>query len=147
MVLKLTEKSTVFQPEKILDISLSNCDIACTFTSSLSIPMTTISEIAHRARVSIGTVDRVIHNRGRVAKKTEEKIKKIIKELDFKPNIYARNLKLKKHILSEFCCPYRIRTANTGNSRCSELTKHNMNSPDIRSLSSFSIMTNIPNRH
>ena len=96
MVPKLTEKSTVFQPEKILDISLSNCDIACTFTSSLSIPMTTISEIAHRARVSIGTVDRVIHNRGRVAKKTEEKIKKIIKELDFKPNIYARNLKLKK---------------------------------------------------
>ncbi len=58
--------------------------------------MTTISEIARRAHVSIGTVDRVIHKRGRVAKKTEDKIKEIIKEINFKPNIYARNLKLKK---------------------------------------------------
>jgi len=58
--------------------------------------MSTIREIAGRANVSIGTVDRVIHNRGRVAKETEDKIREIIAELDFKPNIFARNLKLSK---------------------------------------------------
>ncbi len=52
-----------------------------------------ISEIAELAGVSIGTVDRVIHNRGRVAPDTKKKIDKIIKESDYKPNIIASNLK------------------------------------------------------
>ncbi len=55
-----------------------------------------IREIAKRAKVSIGTVDRVINNRGRVALDTKEKILKIIKEIDYRPNIYARNLSLSK---------------------------------------------------
>jgi LacI family transcriptional regulator len=55
-----------------------------------------IKEIARLANVSIGTVDRVLHNRGRVAKKTEQKIRRIISELKYKPNIFARNLKLDK---------------------------------------------------
>lgn len=55
-----------------------------------------VKEIARLANVSIGTVDRVLHDRGRVSEKTREKIKKIIKELDYKPNVYARNLKLSK---------------------------------------------------
>ena len=38
--------------------------------------MATIKEIAKRANVSIGTVDRVLHNRGRVSKETKEKISK-----------------------------------------------------------------------
>jgi LacI family transcriptional regulator len=58
---------------------------------------TSVKEIARLANVSIGTVDRVLHNRGRVAKETEKKIKKIIRELDYKPNVYARNLKLAKN--------------------------------------------------
>ena len=37
----------------------------------------TINEIAEKANVSIGTVDRVIHNRGRVAPATVKKVKKI----------------------------------------------------------------------
>ena len=53
-----------------------------------------IKEIARMAKVSIGTVDRVINNRGRVALETKQKVLKIAKEINYKPNIYARNLSL-----------------------------------------------------
>jgi len=55
----------------------------------------TIRQVAELADVSVGTVDRVIHNRGRVKLHTKEKIEKIIKELNYKPNVFARNLALK----------------------------------------------------
>ncbi|MFC6859137.1 substrate-binding domain-containing protein [Zunongwangia atlantica] len=57
---------------------------------------TTIKEIARKANVSLGTVDRVIHDRGKVAKKTKDKILKILEETGYKPNIYARGLVLNK---------------------------------------------------
>ena len=56
----------------------------------------TIKEIAELAKVSLGTVDRVIHNRGKVSKEKKEKILKIMAEVDYKPNIYARGLALNK---------------------------------------------------
>jgi LacI family transcriptional regulator len=56
-----------------------------------------VKEIARKANVSIGTVDRVIHNRGRVSRKTRERVQKIIKELNYRPNIYARSLSLAKN--------------------------------------------------
>ncbi|MBN2442121.1 MAG: LacI family DNA-binding transcriptional regulator [Spirochaetales bacterium] len=52
----------------------------------------TIKDIAELAKVSIGTVDRAIHNRGRVAKTTVLKIKKIIDEVGYKPNMFASRL-------------------------------------------------------
>ena len=58
--------------------------------------MTTLNEIARRANVSVGTVDRVIHNRGRVSEVTREKVLRLIEELDYRPNVLARNLSLKK---------------------------------------------------
>lgn len=57
--------------------------------------MITIKEIAGQAGLSIGTVDRVLHGRGRVSKETEEKIKAIIRKTGYKTNIHARNLSLK----------------------------------------------------
>jgi len=48
-----------------------------------------IKKIAKLANVSIGTVDRVIHNRKGVSKATKEKINSIIKELNFTPNKMA----------------------------------------------------------
>src|SRR5690606_1054823 len=57
-----------------------------------------IKEIAKRANVSIGTVDRVIHNRPGVSKKTKEKINAIINELGYQPNLIARRLASKKLI-------------------------------------------------
>ncbi len=53
----------------------------------------TIKDIAEKAEVSIGTVDRVLHKRGRVSKASEEKIMAAIKELDYKPNPIAQTLK------------------------------------------------------
>jgi LacI family transcriptional regulator len=58
--------------------------------------MITIKEIAKKANVSIGTVDRVLHKRGRVASETEQKIRKIVEESDYKPNMIARSLSLKR---------------------------------------------------
>lgn len=56
----------------------------------------TIKEIAEIAKVSPGTVDRVLHNRGEVSPKTKEKILKIIHDGNYTPNIFARNLVLNK---------------------------------------------------
>jgi len=58
-------------------------------------PVITIKDIAQKADVSIGTVDRVLHGRGRVSKKTADKIQTIIKKSGYKTNIHGRNLSLK----------------------------------------------------
>ena len=58
--------------------------------------MTTVKKIAELAEVSIGTVDRVIHKRGRVSKETREKIEKIINELGYTPNFFAKSLRRSK---------------------------------------------------
>ncbi len=52
----------------------------------------TIKEIAKKARVSIGTVDRVVHDRGRVAPATAARVRKIIRETGYRPNLYASHL-------------------------------------------------------
>lgn len=67
--------------------------------------MITIKEIAKLANVSDGTVDRVIHNRGGVSKKTEEKIKKILKEYNFILNPIASALASKKKYLISCLIP------------------------------------------
>lgn len=61
-----------------------------------NIPRAKISDIARKAGVSSGTVDRVIHNRGEVAVRTREKILSIIREMDYQPDILASTLASKK---------------------------------------------------
>ncbi|MCB0689856.1 MAG: LacI family DNA-binding transcriptional regulator, partial [Saprospiraceae bacterium] len=51
-----------------------------------------LKDIAELAEVSIGTVDRVLHNRGRVALKTREKVLTIAKDVGYQPNIHASML-------------------------------------------------------
>ena len=51
-----------------------------------------IKDIAIKARVSTGTVDRVLHNRGNVSEKVRERIQKIIDDMDYQPNFIARAL-------------------------------------------------------
>ena len=58
--------------------------------------MITIKEIAKIANVSVGTVDRVIHNRDGVSNKTRERVQKLLKEKNFKINNIARSLAMKK---------------------------------------------------
>ena len=58
--------------------------------------MITIKDIAREANVSEGTVDRVIHNRSGVSKKTEAKVKKVLERHNFKVNPVASALAMKK---------------------------------------------------
>ena len=56
----------------------------------------TIKDIARLAGVSKGTVDRVLHKRGRVSQKAFEKVDEVLKKIDYQPNPIARNLKTNK---------------------------------------------------
>lgn len=57
----------------------------------------TINDVADAAGVSKGTVDRVLHNRGEVSKKSREKVLRVIKELGYIPNLQASLLASQKH--------------------------------------------------
>lgn len=56
----------------------------------------TISDLAKAAGVGRGTVDRVIHNRGRVSEETAQKVENVIQQLGYKPNMAARVLARKR---------------------------------------------------
>ena len=51
-----------------------------------------IKDIAVLARVSMGTVDRVLHQRGRVSAAAEARVKKVLKDIDYQPNVVAKTL-------------------------------------------------------
>ena len=56
----------------------------------------TIKDIAARAGVSTGTVDRVLHKRPNVSKTALDKVNKALEELDYRPNMYASALAYNK---------------------------------------------------
>lgn len=58
----------------------------------------TIDDIARMAGVGKGTVDRVIHNRGRVSQETADRVNKVIQDLNYKPNAAARILGKRKEL-------------------------------------------------
>lgn len=51
-----------------------------------------IKDIARLAGVSVGTVDRVLHNRGRVSEDALKKVSAVMEQIDYKPNLIARTL-------------------------------------------------------
>ncbi len=55
-----------------------------------------IKDIAARANVSPGTVDRVLHNRGEVKEETRVKIMAIIDKFGYTPNLLAKSLASRK---------------------------------------------------
>ena len=57
---------------------------------------TRIKDIAERAGVSVGTVDRVIHNRPNVSPISKEKVQKALEEMGYEPNVYASALAYNK---------------------------------------------------
>lgn len=68
----------------------------------------TISDVARAAGVTNGTVDRVLHERGEVSKKTREKVLRVIEELGYQPNVYASMLaKNKSHRIAVLFPKYR----------------------------------------
>ena len=71
-----------------------------------------VKEIARRANVSLATVDRVIHNRPGVSKKTKERIDAIIRELNYQPNILARRLASPKKLKLAALIPHTSEETN-----------------------------------
>ena len=55
-----------------------------------------IKDIAERAGVSVGTVDRVLHDRPNVSKTARDKVEKALKEMNYQPNVYASALAYNK---------------------------------------------------
>src|SRR4030088_3139139 len=56
--------------------------------------MSTIVEVAKRARVSVGTVSNVIRGNPQVGRDLRERVEATILELDYHPNEIARSLKV-----------------------------------------------------
>ncbi len=64
-----------------------------------------IVDIAKMAGVSVGTVDRVIHNRGRVSEENRKKVQAILEMVHYQPNLMARSLAASKkqyHLLCDY---------------------------------------------
>lgn len=58
--------------------------------------MTTISDVAAAAGVSVATVSRVINGNANVSPKTLAKVTKAIKDLNYRLNLLGRNLRRTK---------------------------------------------------
>ena len=48
------------------------------------------------AGVSVGTVDRVLHNRPNISKFAREKVEKVLESINYQPNMYASALAYNK---------------------------------------------------
>jgi len=73
--------------------------------------MTTIIDIAKIAGVSKSTVSRVVSNSGFVKFETREKIERVMKELNYTPNLFAKGMRTSKSysigiLFPEFSNPY-----------------------------------------
>lgn len=67
---------------------------------------TTIKEIAKLAGVSVGTVDRIIHNRGKVSARNEEKVRAALEQANYKTDIHTTAKSLTKSFSITVCIPY-----------------------------------------
>lgn len=56
----------------------------------------TIKDIAKLAKVSRGTVDRVLHDRGKVSEDALVRVKEVLEKINYEPNLIARSLKNSK---------------------------------------------------
>ncbi|MDO4622122.1 MAG: LacI family DNA-binding transcriptional regulator [Eubacteriales bacterium] len=90
--------------------------------------MATLREIAERAGVSRGTVDRVLNNRGRVAAEKEVLVRKIAEELGYRPNRAAKGLALRKKqrrigfvCIRDPYCPYYDKVRSSAEAYAKEL--------------------------
>lgn len=55
-----------------------------------------IKDIAEKSGVSVGTVDRVLHNRPNVSKGAREKVESVLNNINYQPNMYASALAYNK---------------------------------------------------
>jgi LacI family transcriptional regulator len=67
-----------------------------------------IKEIAAALNISIGTVDRALHDRPGVSPKTRARIMKMAQKLNYRPNVAARSLKLNRRLRIGINLPRQI---------------------------------------
>ncbi|MCA9970916.1 MAG: LacI family DNA-binding transcriptional regulator [Anaerolineales bacterium] len=58
--------------------------------------MTTLKDVAKRARVSVTTASYALNNTGTISDETRQRVRKAAEELNYHPNAFARNLKKRK---------------------------------------------------
>lgn len=68
----------------------------------------TTEEIARRAGVSRGTVDRVLHNRGNVSPDSRAAVEAVLKQVDYKFNLHTSAVSLKKRYRIVVTIPYAV---------------------------------------
>lgn len=67
-----------------------------------------IKEIAEALKISIGTVDRALHNRSDVSPETRARVLKMAEKLNYRPNVAARSLKLNRNLRLAVHLPEQI---------------------------------------
>ncbi len=70
-----------------------------------------IKDIAERAGVSVGTVDRVLHKRPNVSPVARKKIEAALKEMNYQPNVYASALASNRSYKFVMILPKHVKTA------------------------------------
>jgi LacI family transcriptional regulator len=63
----------------------------------LTKPVPGIRAIATALSISVATVHRALHNQGRVSPATRERVLRMVEELQYRPNLAARDLRLNRH--------------------------------------------------
>lgn len=64
-----------------------------------------IYDISEKAGVSIATVSRVLNGSDKVSEKTKRKVRKVMEEMNYTPNIFARGLGLNSMKVIGILCP------------------------------------------
>jgi LacI family transcriptional regulator len=67
-----------------------------------------IKAIAEALGISIATVDRALHERGRISDKTRNRVLRMAAQLDYKPNLAARQLRLNRRYRVAVCLPATV---------------------------------------
>jgi DNA-binding LacI/PurR family transcriptional regulator len=67
----------------------------------------TIEDVAKIANVSISTVSRVLNRRHLVNSATRQRVEKVIKQLNYSPNVYAQGLMIGRSDIPDLGTPYR----------------------------------------
>ena len=67
-----------------------------------------IKDIAKALKISIGTVDRALHERPGVSEKTKARVLKMAEQLGYRPNLAAQALKLNRHLSIAAILPKHI---------------------------------------
>ncbi|TWT78463.1 Catabolite control protein A [Posidoniimonas polymericola] len=110
-----------------------------------------IEDVAKLAKVSISTVSRVLNRRNVVNPNTRERVEKAIRELGYRPNVFARGLMLRKSniiglVLPDLHGEFYSEIIRGANEKTRQLGYHLMVSAAIESDDSHDIVSAVSNQ-